>query len=137
MGVVPHAVLADPDRGGPAFSEQDHGLLTDIGAGPEQQCAERPGRDANRGAGTSGGDGVGVPVDHAMFEIHEREPILHTSELGQRGEGEQAAAVAFGRADAVSQDVAQRVEIDHLEAALERRVARVIVCFCRGKRHVR
>lgn len=95
VGVVAHAVFADPDGGGAAFGEQHHGLLGDVGAGAEEQCAEGGGGDVDGSAFVGGGDGVVVAVDDAVFQVEERQAVLGAEELGER-DGAGAGDVRHG-----------------------------------------
>jgi hypothetical protein len=84
VGVVAHAVFADPNGGGAALGDQHHGLLADGGAGSEQDGSQYCGGDVSGAACVAGGDGVGVAVDDTVLEVDEAEPVLGSDELPER-----------------------------------------------------
>jgi len=84
VGVVPDAVLPDPHGGRPALGQQHHGLLGDCGSGSQEQRTEGRGGDVHRPPLVERGDGVGVAVHDAVFEVEERQPVLGPDELSER-----------------------------------------------------
>jgi hypothetical protein len=81
VGVVAHALLANPDGGGPALGEERDGLVGDVGARSEQQRADGGGGDVDDAALVECGDRVAVAVDEAPFEVDERDAFLRPGQL--------------------------------------------------------
>src|SRR5918992_4562033 len=80
-GVESHALFADPDNAGAAFTQQAHRLMSDAGARTEQESSNGGRRDVGNASGVFGCDGVVVAMQKASLQIDERKPFPHAGEL--------------------------------------------------------